>query len=282
MTTLRQGPHESQPDDRGISLTWLGQAGFTVSAANFRLAIDPFLSSSPRRLTEPPIPAQALIGTDLVLCTHEHADHMDLPTLRFLADHSPDTLFAAPEPIVHLLVAAGIAQERIRAARDGEVLTDVGVPIRVIPAKHGTTMDDAYGFGRADGELEPARFVGYVITMGGVTIYHAGDTVHWPGQDDLLRKLSVDVALLPINGRDADREGRGIVGNLDPREAALLASSSGAELIVPMHWDAINGNLGVPSEVLTAVHDLGLPISVLLPRCGFPFWYVAGGVRVQD
>ena len=52
-----------------------------------------------------------------------------------------------------------------------------------------------------------------------------------------LKPLRVGVALLPINGRDAERESRGIVGNMDAAEAAELALDLGASRLVPYHWD---------------------------------------------
>jgi L-ascorbate metabolism protein UlaG (beta-lactamase superfamily) len=259
-------------DPPGVCLTWLGQAGFVLQAGRTRVVIDPFLCPSPRRAAQPPIGVEELVGADLVLCTHEHADHLDLATLQVLAATSPSTVFAGPAPIVHLLVDAGIPAERVRAARDGELLGGVCAPVHVVPAEHGVTMADAYGFGRTD-PASPARFVGYVVELGGVRVYHSGDTTWWPGHERYLRALGVQVALLPINGRDAEREGRGVVGNLEPSEAVRLASQSGADLLVPMHWDMIVGNLGSPGDVVTAVQQLGLELSVLVPRRGAPFWY---------
>ncbi len=50
-------------------------------------------------------------------------------------------------------------------------------------------------------------------------VYHAGDTIAYDDMVERLRALRVDVALLPINGRDHFREAQDVVGNLTPREA---------------------------------------------------------------
>src|SRR5207245_8920203 len=94
--------------------------------------------------------------------------------------------------------------------------------------------------------LEPGRhrFLGYVIELGGIRVYHAGDTIRYDGMIETLRGLGVDLALLPINGRDAEREARAVVGNLDHAEAADLAADAGIPAIVPMHHDTIRGNTG--------------------------------------
>ena len=75
-------------------------------------------------------------------------------------------------------------------------------------------------------------------------LYHAGDTLRWPGQAELLAGLGVEVALLPINGRDPEREARDIVGNLDGAEALALGRDAGIGSVVPMHHDLMEGNLG--------------------------------------
>jgi L-ascorbate metabolism protein UlaG (beta-lactamase superfamily) len=109
-------------------------------------------------------------------------------------------------------------------------------------------------------ERDPARgyrFVGYVVDCNGVRLYHAGDTVIYPGMVERLRPLAVDLALLPINGRDWFREQRQIIGNIDHREAADLGHAIGADCLVPMHYDMFAGNPGFPGwfvDYCTAQH----------------------------
>ena len=102
---------------------------------------------------------------------------------------------------------------------------------------------DAYTFGH---ELSEGlyRYLGYVVELGGQRIYHAGDTLDHPRLAADLREIGVDVALLPINGRDPVREAQDLVGNLDHLEALDLAARSGASTVVPMHHDMFAANLG--------------------------------------
>jgi L-ascorbate metabolism protein UlaG (beta-lactamase superfamily) len=118
-----------------------------------------------------------------------------------------------------------------------------------VAALHGDTPADAYSFDGAarDGAC---RFLGYVFEGDGIRVYHAGDTIPYDGLAGEVRGLSPDVALLPINGRDAEREALGIVGNLDESEAVALAVEAGVELLVPMHWDMFAANPGSPGLVV--------------------------------
>ena len=115
------------------------------------------------------------------------------------------------------------------------------------------------------------RFLGFVIDLGGVRIYHAGDTIHFDGMEETLAPLGIDVALLPINGRDAERERRGIVGNLDHREAAWLGSRIDAGLLVPMHYDLFARNLGFPGALVETVGREFPDVPVLVPARDRPF-----------
>ena len=115
------------------------------------------------------------------------------------------------------------------------------------------------------------RFLGFVVDAGGVRLYHAGDTIHFDGMETTLGELDVDAALVPINGRDAEREARGIVGNLNHREAAWLASRMGAGLLVPMHHDMFAGNLGSTGALVEVAAAEFPEVPVLLPARDRPF-----------
>jgi L-ascorbate metabolism protein UlaG (beta-lactamase superfamily) len=99
-------------------------------------------------------------------------------------------------------------------------------------------MEDAYGDGSTLGA--GPHSVGYVLGAEH-RIYHAGDTIVTDDLQAALQALRIDVALLPINGRDATRERRGIVSNMDAAEAVELTLAVGATRLVAYHWDASPG-----------------------------------------
>ena len=99
------------------------------------------------------------------------------------------------------------------------------------------------------------RALSYLIELDGHAIFHAGDTIWWPGLEAELRELTPDVAILPINGRDAMREAQGLWGNLTADEAAALAAAAGAPLAVPCHFDGVAGNLGDPDAFVAALAE---------------------------
>lgn len=212
-------------------LTWLGQAGFLLETGDQRVLIDPWLSPHEARLTDPPPFELVSEAIDWVLVTHGHDDHLDLPFLRRLAEHSPGARLVLPQAIAAR--AQGVME--LHTVTPGQRAEFGELHMHVVPAWHATDMSDGYSDGGG-------AFVGYVIFGAGPTIYHAGDTIAHAGLAEALRDDGVEIALLPVNGRDAQRERRNVVGNLDAREAVELARTIGAHTLVPYHWDGVAGN----------------------------------------
>jgi L-ascorbate metabolism protein UlaG (beta-lactamase superfamily) len=247
---------------KGSQLTWLGQAGFLLEAADRRVLIDPWLSPHEASQVDPPAFEAVSEEIDWVLVTHEHEDHLDLAFLRRLAQHSPAARLLVPAPLAAL--AEGVLT--LMLVSPGERFDLDGLELRVVPARHAVNVADGYGDG--DG-----RFVGYVIRGAGATLYHAGDTIPDPALEAALRDQCVDIALLPTNGRDAAREARNIAGNLNGREAVELASAIGAHTLVPYHWDAVAGNTARAGEAADAAAALGVGLHVLVLAPQIPYTF---------
>jgi L-ascorbate 6-phosphate lactonase len=256
-----------------VALSWLGQSGFVLRAGRTIALIDPFLSPYKGREYDSPLPPD-VAGVDVVLCTHEHRDHFDADAAPAIAAASPAAVFVVPTPIVDMVTEAGVPDDRVRAAQPGDVLEHGDIVIRPVRARHGVTMEDAYGFGEdfSDGLV---RFLGFVVEAAGARLYHAGDTIHYEGMEEALRAMAVHVAMLPINGRDPGRERRGIVGNLDEREAAWLAKEISTELLIPTHYDMFARNRGYPAELVTSVERDHPGVSVYVPARARAFTYSA-------
>jgi L-ascorbate metabolism protein UlaG (beta-lactamase superfamily) len=234
-------------------LTWLGQASFLVEAAGARLLIDPFFSEHEARTFPPPPVDPHGAGIDRVLITHEHLDHLDPASLAAVAERSPGVEVIAPEPLrdmVELPFHGVRPHDRLDLPGGGA--------LHVVTAIHALHPGDGYSEGG-----DPPRFVGYVLELDGVAIYHAGDTIADARVIEGLDGVRVDVALLPVNGRTFFREREDLAGNLDARDAVALAAHCGASILVPVHWDLMAGNTERAGAAADAAAEAGAPVHVL-------------------
>src|SRR5260370_39326293 len=119
-----------------IALWWLGQAGFVLRSSRGTVYLDPFLSDRPTRLIPPLFAAESGPPAHLVLCTHEHWDHLDPQTLSGVAQASPQARFVVPLPILGQVTALRIAPERGLGAQPGQEQTVGAVKLFPIPAMH--------------------------------------------------------------------------------------------------------------------------------------------------
>lgn len=88
-----------------------------------------------------------------------------------------------------------------------------------------------------------------MIEIAGVRIYHSGDCVPYPGLTANVAALAPHVALLPVNGRDAERSGNGVPGNFTLDEAVTLAKGAGVRVMIAHHHGLFDFNTIAPGEI---------------------------------
>ena len=111
-------------------------------------------------------------------------------------------------------------------------------------------------------------YLGYVIEGNGVTIYHSGDCCLYEGIAAKLRQWKLDLALLPINGRDAWRFTHDIIGCMTYQEAADLAGAIRPKRVMPAHYDMFAANTEDPQKFLDYVHVKYPDLVTELPPTG--------------
>jgi L-ascorbate metabolism protein UlaG (beta-lactamase superfamily) len=214
----------------GLTLAWLGHATFLIRLNGWTILTDPVFSQKigpelgrlvtvgPPRLVPPAIPLDALPPLDLILVSHAHMDHFDLPSLRRLGRRAPLVVARGTRGLLR-----GAARRNARELDWGQRATLRGLTVEAIRVKH---WGQRYPWDRRE-----RGYNAYVLRQDGLTVLFGGDTAYTP---DLARRLGgarIDAALLPIGGYNPY-----IWNHLSPEQAWQLSKELGARYVVPMHW----------------------------------------------
>ena len=231
----------SVPATGEVLAWWLGQHSFIIKIKDRIIYIDPYLSDKDKRLISPFIKPEELTNAHIILGTHDHSDHIDRPAWPAIAKASPSAKFAIPEAVKkNVIEATGVSADRVIGMNDPETKEICSVKISAVASAHEfLAPDPKSGF---------YPCLGYVIEYGEVTVYHSGDCCIYDGLASKLKKWKIDLAFLPINGRDALRYTTGCIGNMTFQEAADLAGPLNFGLTIPSHYDMFAGNRENPKS----------------------------------
>ena len=198
-------------------IRWLGHGGFCIMADK-TVYFDPYeIKGGPE--------------ADFILVSHEHYDHC-----------SPEDVAKIKGDgtiIVTETGAAGKLTGDIRVLRPWESLTVDDVTIQAIPSYN---TDKAF-------HPKENNWLGFIVELGGVKVYHAGDTDFIPE----MKGLEVDIALLPVSGTYV----------MNAEQATRAARAIKPRLAIPMHYGAIVGDR---SDALKFKKALEGDIEVLIPE----------------
>lgn len=179
------------------NIKWLGHSGFAINAQNKVIVIDPFQ-------------IKKAVPADIILITHSHYDHCSIEDIDKIK--KPDTV------IVTEAESAKKLSGNVRVVKPGDKINVSGIDIKAV---------EAYNTNKA---FHPKTngWLGFIITVDGIRIYHAGDTDLIPEMD----KFAVDIALLPVSGTYV----------MTAKEAVEAAKRLKPEIAIPMHFDSIVGS----------------------------------------
>lgn len=214
-------PSASDADQsEGVTITWLGHATTLVEHPDHRVLTDPALTRRLAHLVRRvPEPDTAPVHT--VLVSHLHMDHLHRPSLRRVAKGAAVTAPAGAGPLLDGIGAAAVEEVTAGELSRHTRRADRGVEVAAVPAAHHA--------GRGPQSRRRAEPLGYLIRIGCLSVYFAGDTDLFAGMGDL---GPVDVALLPIWGwgRTLGEQ------HLNPSTAALATEMIQPRLVIPVHW----------------------------------------------
>jgi L-ascorbate metabolism protein UlaG (beta-lactamase superfamily) len=217
---------------KGVKIDFLGHAGFLFTeGSGKKVAIDPYNVS------------ENVPKVDVILITHSHYDHCSIKDIEKIAKAGT------------VIVIPADAQSKITKIENVDMqIVEAGDEIEL-----GKIKVEAVPAYNVDKEFHPKRegWLGYIIKINGVVIYHTGDTDKIPEMKNLTgygKHGNEFVVLLPVSGKFV----------MDSEEASEIASLLSPDLAIPMHYGAgVAGTLEDAQRFVENCKKLGLKAEVL-------------------
>jgi len=192
---------------RSLKISWLGHDGFRIKNTK-TVYIDPYVMEAGEK-------------ADIILISHEHFDHCSPGVIKKIV--SSNTTIVTTALVKRQL--SGTKAKEIRAVKPGQKMLIDDVSIETVPAYNLNKF-------RSPGEVFHAKheeMLGFIVTMNGVRIYHAGDTDSIPE----MQHPNVDIACLPVSGTYV----------MTAEEAAEAVKRLRPKIAIPMHYGSIVGDV---------------------------------------
>jgi L-ascorbate metabolism protein UlaG (beta-lactamase superfamily) len=218
--------------DNAVTICWVGHATVLINFYGIRILTDPTFgdrvgvslgrgTAGPKRFVAPALRLKDLPPIDLVLLSHAHMDHMDLPSLRAFAGK---TAIVAARNTTDLL-------GNIAAMPPTEVGWGDDFTLRTVRGELCVEALEVNHWGRRWPNEEIARgYNGYILRREGRAILVGGDTANTPLFGKMRSRGPFDTAIMPIGAYDP-----WIRSHCTPEQAAEMANAAGARFIVPVH-----------------------------------------------
>lgn len=224
-------PTPARWSEHDISICWLGHATVLVNFYGLHILTDPALCDrigisaglgtiGPKRFVAPALRFEELPRIDVVLLSHAHMDHMDLPTLRRFA---PGTFTLTAKSTLDVLRGTGLKQVQEVAWNERVAFHSAkgALEVEAVEVKH---------WGQRWPSDAPRGYNGYILRREGKAILFGGDTARTPAFAELRSRGPFEVAIMPIGAYRP-----WIWNHCTPEEAVEMANAARARYIVPVH-----------------------------------------------
>ncbi|MEU6159918.1 MBL fold metallo-hydrolase [Streptomyces sp. NPDC047130] len=274
------------PPADGLRVTWLGHSTVLTEIDGHRVLFDPVWGrrcspvtfAGPRRLHPAPVPLAALGPVDVVVISHDHYDHLDMPTIKALA--GTDTLFAVPLGVGAHLEHWGVPAARLRELDWHESTRVGGITLTATPARHFC--------GRGLRNTQHTLWASWCVAGDRHRVFHSGDTGYFEGFRDIGAEHGpFDVTMIqlgaysehwpknhtdrtPLPGAWPDihmSPAQGVQAHLD------LQGGKPGGVMLPIHWGTFNLSLHPWAEPAEWARDVAEEVgqTIAFPVPGQPF-----------
>jgi L-ascorbate metabolism protein UlaG (beta-lactamase superfamily) len=256
------------PPETGLRVTWLGHSTQVIELDGVTVLTDPIFGGragpfdwvGPAPWYAPPIPLEELPVPDAVLISHDHYDHLQVGTIKAMADW--DTRFIAPLGVGAHLAYWGVPEERITEVDWWEEVRVGELRVVTTPSRHAS--------GRQVLDQNRTLWAGYALIGPEHRVYFSGDTGLFPDLKRIGEELGpFDLTMFEVGAYDRAWPD----WHLGPEQAVTAHRWVRGEVLMPIHWGlwnlALHGWTEPIERVLVEVGRQG--VDVVAPRPGASF-----------
>ncbi|MEU3860791.1 MBL fold metallo-hydrolase [Streptomyces sp. NPDC028722] len=262
----------ARPPATGLRLTWVGHSSVLAEIDGHRVLFDPvwgercspFPFAGPKRLHPVPLPLAALGPVDVVVISHDHYDHLDLPTIKALA--GTDTLFAVPLGVGAHLEHWGVSPDRLRELDWHESTRIGGLTLTATPARHFC--------GRGLRNTQHTLWASWAVAGAEHRIYHSGDTGYFDGFKDIgAGHGPFDATMIQVGAYSEFWTEIHMTPEEGVRAHLDLQGGAPHGVLLPIHWGTFNLAPHAWAEPGEWMRDVAEEAgqTVAFPRPGEPF-----------
>lgn len=212
-----------------VSITWVGHSSFLIQMGGRSILTDPVWSKKagigpfgPTRMAPPGLRLIDLPPIDLTLISHNHYDHLDRDTIRWLGDRP---MYLVPSRLGGWFQKLGCT--KVHECEWWESVDALGLHFDFVAAQHWSR--------RTPWDTNLTLWGGWMLSDGAHTLYFAGDSAYFSGFKEIGQRYSgIDVAFLPIGAYKPAWFMQS--AHVNPEEAGQAFLDVGARVIIPMHW----------------------------------------------
>ncbi len=210
-----------------LKIKWIGQGGYIFNDGKTQICIDPYLSDVVNRIAQRPRMVEApflpeRLNCDVVICTHNHLDHVDIDAIPLMK--KDNMLFLAPRDAQKTLVDCGVVN--YQTFDEGTSVKIGNFELKAVFADHTV----------------PA--VGVVVKHNGRVLYFSGDT-EYNKKLEQLKEYNIDIMFVCINGR---------LGNMNVEQAITLTKIINPKAGIPTHYGMFESNTENPQNYISKIN----------------------------